>query len=240
MAASISPPSASPSPAGAPPPSSTGRGSDGVPLPYHLILRHPARIVATLRRLHAIGRVEAEPTPWQIFLGVLRMWRRLVERPESVGESPSDRPRSTLRARLLRRKALRFPFLLREGAVDPLDFTGLGSDAASKIRHLLGAYHPGDNFIYDLEILAAEPGALERLAVLVEEVARGESPRARWLQDLVVYDGYHARLREGLSRALAGDFSAAGDPDDPDTTLRAHVRWCAAQPLTPAASRSNT
>ena len=35
---------------------------------------------------------------------------------------------------------------------------GLGSSTEHVIRHLLAAYHPGQNFLYDLQILAVEPG----------------------------------------------------------------------------------
>lgn len=211
----------------------------------HLVLVRPARVRANLRRACEALDVQ-EPTDWQLCLGVLRLWHRVLLRSETVGTSQGP-IRRTLRARLLAWRALRLPFLLGERAVVPLDFTGLGSTPERLIRHLLAAHHDGDQFVYDLELLAAYDRLAELRAEVVAVIERDDA----WLRDLVVFDGYHESLlaaidcmisggspaagphASGSWRALAGDTTAAADPD---ISLRAYLRWCASQPSSPAAT----
>lgn len=199
-----------------------------------LLLVHPEQVRANLRALRAAGKIEAEPTLWQMCMGVFYMLHRMFFRPETIGMSAVDRPRRTWRARLMTYRPLRFPFLLKERAVFPRNLTGLSAPPSFLASHLLGAYHPGDNATYDLEILSAYPGEMEALRARVAEVVEERTPRGAWLKDLCVYEGYHERLLRILDRCIAGDFGPwDGRPDNPDTTLRAFVRWCARQPATP-------
>jgi hypothetical protein len=176
-----------------------------------------------------------EPTDWQLCLGVLRMWHRLAFRTHTVGTS-SGAVRSTWRARLLAWRALRLPFLLGERAVAPLDFTGLASSPERLMRHLLGAHHDTNQFIYDLELLASY-GRLDELHVSVKRVITHDDARARWLRDLAVFEGYHEHLLAAVERARThGPAMTDAEAADPDVSLRAYLQWCARQPGSPAAT----
>lgn len=205
------------------------------PLWAYPILLQPERVERGLDRLEAAGLLEQRPTLWQVSLGVLRMVKRLVMRPDSVGTCTGDGVRDSWRARLLERRALRFPFLVAERAVAPLDLSGLLSSRERIIRHLLGAHHDAGQFIYDLELLVPHEGALEELAARAREVVDQDTPRSRWLRDLVVYEGYHERLVERVERTVErGVELSEAEESDPDVSFLAYLRWCTSQPATPA------
>ena len=207
--------------------------------PWHayLLLVDPRRVQASLEKVAALGELERVPNLWQIELGVISMWHRVLFRSDTVGTCKSDAVRNTLRARALEWRALRFPFLLREKAIAPLDFSGLVSSPERIISHLLGAHRDGAQFAYDLELLRLTPGGLERALEATREVTRTDSRRSRWLRDLVVYDGYHERLEQALSDALSHGISLPPEQaNDPDVAFGAYLRWCAKQPETPAAT----
>ncbi|HJL19779.1 MAG TPA: hypothetical protein RMH99_29215 [Sandaracinaceae bacterium LLY-WYZ-13_1] len=200
-------------------------------------LLFPERVERGLRRVEAAGLVERTPNRWQIGLGVLRMWHRLLFRSETVGTCALDPVRSTWRARLLEHRALRFPFLVAERAIAPLDFSGLASSPERIIRHLLGAHHDGLQFAYDLALLSAYPDKLEELLERARRVVDGRDPRGGWLRDLVVYEGYHERLLEAVEQVLAQGIELPPEVEaDPDISFLGYLRWCAAQPETPEAT----
>ncbi|MBS1121641.1 MAG: hypothetical protein H6Q90_3869 [Deltaproteobacteria bacterium] len=144
--------------------------------------------------------------------------------------------RPTWRARLLANRAIRLPFLLAERAVAPFDFTGLRSPPERLIRHLLGAHHDGNQFVFDLEILAGH-GRLEQLQHAVTTLLADDGPRARWLRDLTVFEGYHESLAAAVDRAIAtGPAMTPREAVDPDLSFRAYLAWCARQPATPGAT----
>ena len=206
-------------------------GGEPVPLFAWLVLWSPGRIQASLARIRDAAIVEAVPNLWQIFLGVLRMVHRLVFRTETVGTCRGHAVRPTRRARLLQYRAIRLPFLLLERVVAPLDFSGLASTPDRIMRHLLGAHHDGDQFVYDLQLLALQPGKLEELRDAVRVVIAGDAARARWLRDLTVFEGYHEALLAATDRAIRAD--GVDSPDgglDPDLSLLGYLRWCARQP----------
>ncbi len=211
-------------------------------VPWYLrpLLLRPAPIFANLERMRAAGHVAAVPTPWQLSLGVLRLWHRVIARGDTVGTSAAP-VRASWRARALVHKPLRLPALLAERAIAPLDFTGLASSPARVIRHLLGAHHDRHQFVYDLELLAHH-GALPALHAQVRAVVApgpADAARARWLRDLTVYDGYHDDLLAAVERALRDGPTApltAAEADDPDVSFGAYLRWCVRQPTTPAAT----
>lgn len=208
------------------------------PLPlWSYLLVDPRAVAASLDRVRAAGLVPDVPNLWQVSLGVARMVHRLLFRPDSVGLSTDAPARTSLRARLLRVRPLRFPFLLAAGAVTPLDLSGLASPRDRVMAHLLGAHHDRRQFVYDLQILAAHPGALEELLARARAVASGDDPRAAWLKDLVVYEGYHERLVAAVRAALDGEHGLTPEEAaDPDVSFLAYLRWCAAQPASPAAT----
>lgn len=218
--------------------------SDALPLPTARTPRAPLPLFAKVilidpaaveRRLEAIaksGLVPRVPNAWQITLGILRMWHRLIFRNDDIGTS-SARPRATWRARLLAYRPLRFPFLLAEKAVAPHDFSGLLSSRERVLTHLLGAHHEGAQFVYDLEMLGADPGAYDELLRRVREVVEHDTPRARWLRDLTVFEGYHEALLVATERAMQGLFDYPPElAHDPDTRFVAYLEWCARQPAT--------
>jgi hypothetical protein len=200
---------------------------------YRFVLRNPERVEWHLEQLHKNGRIDKKPNLWQVTMGVMYMLHRMVFRPATIGLDNSP-VRDTLRARLWHYRPLRFPFLIWKKAIDPLDLTGLSGSMARKHSHLVGAYHPGDNALYDLECMTVDPEAILALREDVVGIITGQTARARFLQDLTVYAGYHERLLRLIDRALEGDFApAVGHENHPDTTLRGFLRWCAAQPETP-------
>lgn len=204
------------------------------PLPWfaRVLLVDPAKVERRLDEIAASGLVSRVPSSWQISLGVLRMWHRLLFRSEEIGTS-ANRPRPTWRARLLEYRPLRFPFLLAEKAVAPHDFSGLLSDRERILRHLVGAHHEGPQFVYDLEILSVDPGGFDELFRRAREVVEHDTPRTRWLRDLTVFEGYHESLLLATQRALQGKFDYPPErANDPDTRFVAYLDWCARQPPT--------
>ena len=198
------------------------------------ILFRPDVIDARLDQIRRAGLVQDVPNAWQISLGVLRMWHRVFFRPESIGMSVDHPVRPSWRAKLLASRPLRFPFLLRERAVAPLDFSGLLSSPERVIRHLLGAHHDGVQFVYDLQMLSVHPGKLEEALAQARAVVAGSDPRGEWLRDLTVYEGYHENLLAALERAVEGDYPMPPHQvNDPDISFLAYLTWCAKQPKTP-------
>lgn len=204
----------------------------GPPLPWfaRLLLVDAARVERRLDEVARSGLVARVPNAWQITLGVLRMWHRLIFRSEEIGTSAS-RPRRNWRAWLLDYRPLRFPFLVAERAVAPHDFSGLLSDRERILSHLIAAHHEGAQLTYDLEMLSVDPGALDELLRRARAVVQKDTPRTRWLRDLAVYEGYHEALLAAAERAVRGE---AGYPPelaaDPDTRFVAYLEWCARQP----------
>lgn len=210
-------------------------------VPFHSLgLLFPRTIARSLEELRESGLVAADEVPnlWQIQLGVLRMWHRVFYRPESIGTSKDFAVRDSWRARLLERRPLRFPFLMRQLAIHPLDFSGLASSTLRIHRHLLGAHHDGVQFLYDLQLLRMHDGSDELLRAVRDEaraVVDGTHPRAEWLRDLVVYERYHENLLAAVESFLDGTFEASPEERaNPDIDFVAYVRFCARQPETPA------
>jgi hypothetical protein len=211
------------------------------PIPWwaHALLLRPARIAENLERVRRAGIVDEQHTPnlWQLSLGVLRMWHRVLFRSETVGMCSDHPVRDTWRARALQFRVLRVPFLIAERAIAPFDFSGLVSSPERVKCHLLAAHHDGNQFAYDLQMLAAHPGWLERVRDDTRRVVESNDARAEWLRDLVVFEGYHENLLSAVERALRGEYALPPeDADDPDVSFVAYLRWCARQPPTPRAT----
>ncbi|MCB9665753.1 MAG: hypothetical protein H6732_16715 [Alphaproteobacteria bacterium] len=202
---------------------------------WYVLLWGPRRIERRLAALEAQGLVEQAPSLWQVWLGVLYMWTRVLRRPETIGLSDGAPVRDTPGARRLQHRLPRLVALLRTRSVNPLDQVGLGSSTPHVMRHLLGAYHPGDNALYDLTLLHVEDGALEALRDALVAVLDGRHPQATLLQDLCVYEGYHARLL-AMVEAWLEEGPGGVELVHPDTTLRAFMAWCASQPDGPVAT----
>ncbi len=206
-------------------------------IPWHAypLLLWPRRIQRNLAAVEAAGVVPDTPNLWQLSLGVVRMWHRILFRPETIGTCARFPVRKTLRARLLHFRPLRFPFLVAERAIAPTDLTGLASSPERIIAHLLGAHHDGNQFVFDLQLLSAHPGKLEELHRRVRDILAHDTPRTRWLRDLTVYERYHENLEAAVAHALrAGVRVDADETDDPDITFNAYMAWCARQPATPS------
>lgn len=202
-------------------------------LALRLILFRPAVVRERLDELRRSGAIAVVPNEWQIALGVLRMFHRVLFRPETVGQSAHNPVRSTLRARVLERRPFRAPLLLRERAIAPLDFSGLLSSPERVVRHLLGAHHDGNQFAYDLQMLRATPERLEETLRKARAVVAGTDPRASFLRDLCVYEGYHESLVAATERATRGEFGLTSEErSNPDVSFDAYLEWCAAQPAT--------
>jgi len=193
------------------------------------LVRHPGVARRNLEALFVAGRIDEVPTPFQVFMGTMYMRYRVLFRFETIGRDTASRRRTTW-AYWLSWRPLRAPFLLWEGVVAPGDLTGFSASPGFLVRHLMSAYHPGENATYDLALLSAHPGTLEALRVRVAEVVADAS---HWKRDLVVYEGYHERLLGLIDRAIAGDFALCdAEAIGSDASLRGFVRWCLAQPPT--------
>ena len=206
-------------------------------IPWHarLLLLAPRRVLSGLASVEEQRLVSDVPNLWQIELGVLRMWHRIVFRSETVGTCSSHPPRRTWRARLVDNRILRGPFLFWERAITPWDLSGFLADSDQIVRHLLGAHHDGTQFVYDLQLARLHPGTLERVREAAAHVVEVDDARSRWLRDLVVYEQYHESLLAAVEQVLAGaDELQSSDADDPDISFFAYLRWCASQPATPA------
>ena len=197
-----------------------------------LLLLRPLRVRRWLERLQASGlRV---PNLWQVELGILRMWHRILFRGDTVGTCQRYPVRQGFRARLLQFRPIRFPFLVWERAITPWDLSGFLSSQAQFIRHLLCAHHDGTQFVYDLQILSLIPGALEALRVEVLRIVEVDDARSRWVRDLCVFERYHEDLLEAVERVLAGAKELdPADSLDPDISFWAYLAWCRRQPSTP-------
>ena len=212
----------------------TPRATPRFPWHAHLVLLRPARIAQALAAVRAARLVDPVPTVFQIELGVLRMWHRILFRPETIGMAATHPVRDDRFARLLERRWLRGPFLLREGAIAPWDLSGLLSTPERLMTHMLGTHHDGLQFVYDLQILSAYPGRIAELRDRARAVVTRDDERSRRLRNLCVYEQYHERLLEVVERALADGIALPPEQaDDPDISFLAYLRWCARQPATP-------
>lgn len=203
----------------------------------YALLFDPDAVEQRLECIRNSGLIERTPNLWQIGLGVLRMAHRLAFRSNTVGTCTEQRVRPTWRARALRWRALRLPFLVAERAVAPFDLSGLLSSRERVLRHLLGAHHDRHQFAYDLQMLSADSGALDELVERARSVVSGADPRATWLRDLTVFEGYHETLLDAAEQARDGDLLLPEpDASDPDISFLAYLDWCCAQPATPRAT----
>jgi len=202
------------------------------------ILRRPGRIMDNVRLAHEAGLVAKPPNEWQLFLGVLRMWHRMAFRPETVGTAASATVRDNRRARLMLYRPLRFPFLVKERVITPGDLTGMISSPGRIRSHMIGAYHAGNEFHYDLQLLSFRAGELEKLRDQVQDLLKQDTARHRWIRDLAVYEGYHESLAEAVDHALEHGVFNAGLDDDPDWSLVGYLDWCARQPETQPETRA--
>ena len=203
-----------------------------------LLLLSPQRVAEHLECVRRAGIVEKTPNLWQVTLGVLRMWHRIVFRSDTIGTCDAHPVRDSWRARLLALRPLRFPFLLAERAVAPWDLSGLLSSRERIVRHLLGAFHDREQFVYDFQILRCYGDGLEEVEALASQVVdHPDDARSRWLRDLVVYEGYHENLLESVRAFIADDLDLdAAHVNDPDVTFVGYLDWCARQPATPRAT----
>ena len=197
-----------------------------------LLLLRPLRVLAMLDRISARGR--AVPNLWQLEVGILRMWHRIVFRGDTIGTCGQHPVRPGWRAWLLQWRPLRFPFLVWERAIAPWDLTGFLSSQAQFSRHLLCAHHDGTQCVYDLQILSLSPGGLDTLRSEVARVVEVDDARSRWVRDLCVYERYHEELLEAVDAVRSGAKELnPSDGTDPDISFWAYLDWCARQPQTP-------
>ena len=204
-----------------------------------LVLINETTINKRLDEFEALGLVRKVPNSWQIFLGISRMWHRVVFRSETVGTCGEHSPRPNLRAKIMHWRVARFPFLVAEQAIAPLDFSGLLSSPQRIVKHLLGAHHDRNNFAYDLQLLLTHPEWLKNAFNEANRIKLQQTERSRWLADLCVFEHYHEHLAEALFAAINGQIEmTTTEADDPDTTLTGYLQWCSRQPTSYAETQS--
>ncbi len=220
-------------------PSSAQVDYDDPPVPpiFHVLLHNPELLQQHLRMLHEQGFTTGVPNLWQVYQHWALSVARAFKRGKVPGMDPDAPVRDTPGAQLLQFPAIRFWGLLFEGAINPWDYTGLALTPQRKMKHVMGAYHFDHTFIYDLEVIALYPGALEQLRDQCLEVLNRDTARTRWLRDLTVYEGYHENLLRCVERCLAGDFSVPDDlKDDRSVKVSYFVEDALALPQTPEAT----
>ena len=199
----------------------------------YVILVTPARVYRHLEYALDKGYCAVRPTPWQLGLGVLRMWYRLFFHPETIGLSSVDPIRDNWRARLFASRIMRFPFFLANRCIAPFDYTGLRQSPARLIRHVIGTHHEGKQPVYDFQILDAY-GALDRLYYETQAIVGGTHPKHEWFKDLCVYENYHHKLLCRIKAWQAGeDQLTDADHKNPDLTFTGLLSWCVEQPESP-------
>ncbi len=173
------------------------------------------------------GELERVPSRWQLFAG----W--VVMLPVTLGEGPRERAvsRRTWLGQVPVRAPLQALYCPRQAWVD----TGLGTPAGALVKHLLSVFHEDAFLGYDLQLLASEPGGLDRLEREALGVARGRGPLARALRSMVGDEGYHERLA-GHARRAAGSIYPASDLDPRFSSLVGFARFCLTLPDWPELS----
>ncbi len=127
-----------------------------------------------------------------------------------VPSSPSTQDPAAQPAldRLLRALFLFAPLrFLANCAVNPFYLrrdTGLSVPSSWLIEHLLSSPHP--SALWDLQILAADPGGLDAFERRLEECSRGNGLRARAYRALAQRDGYYDYLRQVCARVRRFDY----------------------------------
>lgn len=197
------------------------------------ILFDPIAVEDTLDLWRARHPGSPVPNLWQVCVGTVAMWHRIVFRSNTVGTC-TDPVRTTWRAALLRPRALRLLPLLWEHSIAPIAALGLDARPPRIIHHLLSAHHDVGQCAYDLELLSLFDGGLAKLRNELVAVIDESHPRARWLKDLCVYVGYHERLLKDVDDAIAGVALDDAVKNDPDLSLSGTLAWCAAQPASPS------
>lgn len=203
------------------------------------VQRHLDAIAASPRAVPHLPSLGGEmPNLWQISLGVLRMVHRIVFRFHSIGLSVDKPVRPGWNARVLQFRPIRAPLLFAVNALHPLDLSGLLSTPEDIADHLVGTHHDRHQFAYDLQILGAlSPETLPVIRERALAVISGEDSKARLYRDIVTFEGYHEALVESVEAAMRGeDLLSAEEAKDPDVSFWAWLRWCKAQPETPAAT----
>ena len=203
---------------------------------HRILLIRPSQVRRNLAHIDRSNLTPHTPTDWQIAVGVLRMWYRMIFRSNTIGVSQTHPPRSSKWARGLQYRLLRFPFVLWEGSVSPWDLSGLTSSPDRLICHVVGTHHDNEQFVYDLEILSCYPNALPQLKRKVDAIVSGTDPRSEWLQNLVVYEAYHKSLLGYMKRIEVSNWKVSLSSEvkrSIDISFYATLTWCSQQPLTP-------
>jgi hypothetical protein len=173
------------------------------------------------------GDIDRVPSRWQILAGWLAML------PITLGESPRERERS--RRTWLGQVPIRVPLQIALCPRQALVCTGLCVDPEDTIRHLLSVHHEDAFLPYDLQLLRAQPGQLERLADRADRVFAGKDRLSRVLVPLVGGEGYHARLRDRALDAMEDRYARADDLDPRFVSLIGFARFCLQLPDWPGA-----
>jgi len=179
----------------------------------------------TARRLQFFldrGALERLPSRWQLRVG----WAAML--PVTLGESERERGRS--RNTWAGQIPVRVPLQLLYCPAQFTSDTGLELPTEALVRHLLCVYHEDAFLGYDLQLLTADPGGLERLEHAAQAVVDG---RARWaglLRRVVSWPGYHAGLCTLARAARNGEYPDPLDLDPRFTSLVGFARFCCTMP----------
>lgn len=173
------------------------------------------------------GAVPRAPSRWQIAVG----W--LAQMPFYLGETELERAAS--RRTALGQVPVRVPLQAAYAPGQVWLGTGLAERGDTIVRHLLSVFHEDGLLAYDLQLLAADPKALEDLARRADRVATGDDRWSRLLVPLVGGAGYHERLARRARESAAGCFPA-GDCDPRFASLVGFLRFCLELPAWPPPS----
>lgn len=173
------------------------------------------------------GALPGAPSRWQIAVG----W--LAQMPFYLAETELERAAS--RRTAMGQVPVRVPLQALYAPGQVWLGTGLAEPSDTIARHLLSVFHEDGLIAYDLQLLAADPGALDALADRAQRVATGEDAWSRLLVPLTGSAGYHERLALRAREAAAGVFPV-GDCDPRFASLVGFLRFCLDLPAWPPPS----
>jgi hypothetical protein len=169
----------------------------------------PALIRGRLRRLRALGHIDAEPTIAQL----------LVAGRDQMMVSAAEETKLFYRSQ-------RIPWVFHNlrrfisGPATMADPIGLFSPRDALVHHVLQTFHRHP--IYDLVLLSAHEGGVEAMAAQAAQIVAGTHPHQRALGSLIEDGSYHARLPHDIA-AFAADPHVAARPIPPGLVADPHM-----------------
>jgi hypothetical protein len=169
----------------------------------------PALIRRRLRRLRALGHIDAQPNVAQL----------LVAGRDQMMVSAAEETKLFYRSQGI-------PWVFHNvrrfmsGPATMADPIGLFAPRDALVHHVLQTFHRHP--VYDLVLLRAHDGGVEAMAAQAAQIVAGTHPHQRALASLVEDGSYHARLPGDIA-AFAADPQLAARPIPPGLVNDPHM-----------------